>query len=175
MNKSASKADIVKHVMILDLASEFDISLFQANDTDYFCTCPSPNHKNANERTRSCLIYTNTNSFYCFGCCAGSNCLDFYILCAGVSFGEAIQALRERVPDDLVQEHEVEQNNFSILLDISTILRDVLNEHIDDELWISNLMKQVDESFFEIKQTDIDSAEKLLNKVKKTLAKRYGE
>lgn len=179
MSKVASKADIVKHVKICDIALDLQIPLEEINGNgfDFRCTCPSAEHKNGNERTKSCYINSQTNSFHCFGCNAGSNCLDFYILCREITFGEALHELRDKIDPALIScdDFEIDQNNFSTLLQISELLRITLLNHQDDLDWINKLTKQIDDVIFDYKSTDTLAAEKLLRKVKNTLLKRYGE
>ena len=49
-----------------------------------FVSCPFHN-----ERTASLKIYPNSNSFYCFGCGAGGDVIDFVRLLYGLDFRQA--------------------------------------------------------------------------------------
>src|SRR5215211_4248019 len=48
--------------------------------------CPLPNH---NERTPSFTVYTETNSWYCFGCLEGGDVVELYRLAEGYDRREA--------------------------------------------------------------------------------------
>lgn len=47
-----------------------------------------------NEKTASCVIYTDQNSFYCYSCNAGGSCIDMLALVDNCSSTEAIKKLR---------------------------------------------------------------------------------
>ena len=49
-----------------------------------FVSCPFHN-----EKTASCKIYPQSNSFYCFGCGAGGDVIDFVRLLYGLDFRQA--------------------------------------------------------------------------------------
>ena len=57
----------------------------------YLCCCPF--HA---EKTPSCAIYPESNSFYCFGCHVGGDVIKFITLTENVSYVEAIQILAQR-------------------------------------------------------------------------------
>lgn len=46
-----------------------------------------------NEKTPSCYFYTETNTFYCFGCHEKGDIITFYMHLYGVSFTEAVKML----------------------------------------------------------------------------------
>ncbi len=48
-----------------------------------------------NDKTPSCAIYHDTNSYYCFGCNSGGSVIDLFIDRDGVSVKEAINCLIE--------------------------------------------------------------------------------
>ncbi len=45
------------------------------------------------EKTASFFIYTNNNSFHCFGCSANGSSIDFYMKLNNVQFFDAVKAL----------------------------------------------------------------------------------
>ena len=49
-----------------------------------FVSCPFHS-----ERTASCKVYPKSNSFYCFGCGAGGDVIDFVRLLYGLDFRQA--------------------------------------------------------------------------------------
>lgn len=171
-----TKDDITSGVRITDLLDEFGIDSEEVSSGNFNrrCRCPSSNHKSGGERTGSLYIDTIKNNFYCFGCGAGSNSIDFYMVCTGITFGEAVSKLRTRVePSSSSREYTVETNNFYTLLQISHLFRETMLAHKDDLKWINNLMKYSDDFIMDISPQDDQRASALLNKIQKTIEDRY--
>ena len=59
--------------------------------SNYKCLCPFHS-----EKTPSCTIYTNTQSFYCFGCGAGGDAISFAKKINSIDYGEAVKMLAAR-------------------------------------------------------------------------------
>ncbi|MBR1530065.1 MAG: DNA primase [Oscillospiraceae bacterium] len=57
----------------------------------YVCCCPFHS-----EKTPSCTIYPENNSFYCFGCHAGGDVIKFTMLTDNVNYIEAVKILAQR-------------------------------------------------------------------------------
>lgn len=179
MKKYVSKEDIVTSINILQFAEEFGIELEEvcSGNFNYRCKCPSPEHKGGGERTGSCYIDSKRNNFWCFGCNIGSNCIDFYMLCAELTFKEAIDDLKKRVEPGTVKRkyYTVETNNFYTLLQISKLFRETMSAHTDDLKWVNELMKYSDKFIFKISSKDDDGAKALYKSIKKEIDNRYGE
>lgn len=66
---------------------------------DHVCNCPFHS-----EKTPSCHIYTETQSFYCFGCGAGGDVITFIRLIERLEYMESVRFLAQRaglaMPDD---------------------------------------------------------------------------
>ena len=66
---------------------------------DYVCSCPFHS-----ERTPSCHIFTDTQSFYCFGCGAAGDVINFVRLIEHFDYMESVRFLAQRsgmtVPED---------------------------------------------------------------------------
>lgn len=71
---------------------------------NYVCACPFHS-----EKTPSCTVFTDTQSFYCFGCGVGGDVITFVMGIENLDFSEAVRLLAERsglqVPE---QNHESE-------------------------------------------------------------------
>ena len=176
MRSFASKEDILICVKILDIAEEFGIIVEEASSGNFThrCSCPSPNHKNGAERTPSLFIDAANNNFYCFGCSASSNSIDFYMACSGDSFVDAISALRERVEPGCADSRVVlEGNNFNTLLKISFLFRETMLNHKEDLKWINDLMKYSDRFILSIHHTNEDGAKRLLSNIQEQIRRRY--
>lgn len=96
------------------LSEDFLYQLKQANPIDsvmssyvnlirrgrnYVCLCPFHS-----EKSPSCTVYPETDSFYCFGCGAGGDTVNFIRLIENLEYMEAVKLLAERsgimVPED---------------------------------------------------------------------------
>ena len=58
---------------------------------NYVCSCPFHS-----EKTPSCTIFTDTQSFYCFGCGAGGDVISFTMMIENLDFSEAVKLLAQR-------------------------------------------------------------------------------
>lgn len=67
---------------------------------NYVCLCPFHS-----EKTPSCTVYPDTNSFFCFGCGAGGDAITFIRKIENLEYIEAVKLLAERcgmsLPDDV--------------------------------------------------------------------------
>lgn len=72
---------------IIDIAADYGVDL-QISGNIYKACCPFHG-----EKTASCFFYPDTNSFYCFGCSAGGDVIEFVKLSKGISYAEAIKVL----------------------------------------------------------------------------------
>ena len=76
--------------------------------------CQCPFHS---EKTPSCVVYTQNNSFYCFGCHAGGDVITFIMKIEGLQYMDAVRMLAERagmsVPE---QEHDNGEANMRMRL-----------------------------------------------------------
>jgi len=58
---------------------------------NYVCSCPFHS-----EKTPSCTVFTDTQSFYCFGCGAGGDVITFTMKVENLDFSEAVKLLAQR-------------------------------------------------------------------------------
>lgn len=65
---------------------------------NYICSCPFHS-----EKTPSCTIFTDTQSFYCFGCGAGGDVITFTMKIENLDFSEAVKLLAQRAGLELPQ------------------------------------------------------------------------
>ena len=79
------KAEILQLLPITTMLQRFGLKMQHG-----FINCPF--HA---DDTASCRIYTRTNTFYCFGCGAGGNVIDFAIGWYHLDFKAAMEQLNE--------------------------------------------------------------------------------
>lgn len=176
--KNLSIKEIAKQTSIIRIAEDFGITLTSASSGsfDFKCKCPSSQHKNGNERTDSCYLDSKNNSFYCFGCSAGTSSINFYMLCADVEFSVALSELQKKYkytagsgPSEFVAD------NFSILFDLSNMFRETILKHPKDLKWIDSLMKAVDVQLHDLKNDDLKHAKRIYKVANLEIKKRYSK
>tara|TARA_Y100001938_G_scaffold148104_1_gene230900 strand:+ start:269 stop:802 length:534 start_codon:yes stop_codon:yes gene_type:complete len=175
--KRFTKQDILSSVSILELAKHFSIPLEQvcSGNFTHKCRCPSPEHKSGSERTGSLYIDGENNNFYCFGCGASNNVIDFYILKTGCDFSTALSEMSEFVDPNKVsgKPSVVKKNNFASLLSISNMFRKVQLENPHDLEWIESVMIKTDYYIAEIDRYDVKKTKALETKVRRVLNRRF--
>ena len=175
--KTFSKKEILSAINILDIALDRGISVEEVSSGNFThrCKCPGVNHKGGSERTGSLYIDSVRNNFYCFGCSASNNAIDFYMLCADLDFGTAIKELSQDIDPSKVTKVREEhvQNNFSSILAISNLFRAYQKAHPEDILWIESVMKKADIYLSRISRSDVAAADSLHRNIKRVLKRRY--
>ena len=94
-NQKTSKIDInyiEQNTDLVVLALEYGLDLIEQATGDYSCVCPF--HDDTEPSMR---IYTETDSYHCFGCNAGSSVFDFVMQYDNISFKEALYKLAARL------------------------------------------------------------------------------
>ena len=76
----------------------------QRRGRNFVCSCPFHS-----EKTPSCYLYPETQSFYCFGCGAGGDVITFVMKIENLEYIEAVKFLAERsgiaMPEDSLDNH----------------------------------------------------------------------
>lgn len=93
---------------------------------DNVCLCPFHS-----EKTPSCHIYSDTQSFYCFGCGAGGDVINFIRLIEHLDYTESIKFLAQRanlpMPEDSMDKTaEAKQRLLEINRQAARFYRDIL-------------------------------------------------
>lgn len=175
--KSSIKDAIIRQVRIVDIADEFNLPLeeISSHNFDKRCKCPSRNHKNGSEKTPSLYIDSTNNNYYCYGCASSFNSIDFYMICADLTFSEAILILKERVKDysQYGGSSDAPQDNFPIILETSHLFRETMQQHPRDLKWINSLMQKTDQYLEGIKKEEVEKTKSLLISLKRKIKERY--
>jgi DNA primase len=167
-----SKEQLLKLIRILDLCDKYSISVENSLSGNFThrCKCPFSTHKSGNERTKSLFIDSVNNNFYCFGCGASNNPIDFYMLMNCVDFSKAMLDLSSMIDPSIapdVKEFEVKTSNMPILMEVASAFRTLYKKlGSNEEVWIENLSKAVDKRIDELDPYDVVGAQKILNKIK---------
>lgn len=93
---------------------------------DSVCLCPFHS-----EKTASCHVYTDTQSFYCFGCGAGGDVITFIRLIENLDYIESVKFLAQRAGIPMPEEArdqtaELKQRLLEINREAARFYRDVL-------------------------------------------------
>lgn len=72
---------------------------------NYVCSCPFHS-----EKTPSCTVFTDTQSFYCFGCGAGGDVITFTMKIENLDFTEAVKLLAQRSGLEIPQNNSQDSN-----------------------------------------------------------------
>jgi len=106
----------------LNLFKIFDFFNFNINQFSRKMTCPFPDHSNGQERSASFIYYSNTNSFYCFGCKISGGPVKFIVNYKQLTEKAAVQFLLSLDNQEVCVIAEKPQDNYK-LLDFSKKLR----------------------------------------------------
>lgn len=102
---------------------------------DSVCLCPFHS-----EKTPSCHIYGDTQSFYCFGCGAGGSVIQFIMLIEHLDFQESVRFLAQRagipMPEDSYDRTaDIKQRLLEINREAARFYRDILISDKGSEGW----------------------------------------
>lgn len=102
---------------------------------DSVCLCPFHS-----EKTPSCHIYSDTQSFYCFGCGAGGSVIQFIMLMEHLDFPESVRFLAQRagiaMPEDSYNSaSDTKQRLLEINREAARFYRDILISDKGAEGW----------------------------------------
>jgi DNA primase len=92
------------------------------------CLCPFHS-----EKTASCYVYSDTQSFFCFGCGAGGDMITFIRLIENLDYIEAVRFLADKaglaVPENGITNHEADKKKLILEMnrEAARFYRDVLN------------------------------------------------
>jgi len=177
--RTLNKEEILNSIKIVEIATRKGVAYEQVNSGNFThrCKCPGKDHKSGLERTGSLYIDNDNNNFYCFGCGASNNVIDFYILCVDTDFLTAIRDLSEMIdPKDVTSVPRAKrQTNFSKILEISGLFRVAQKAHPSDLEWIERLMKKTDAYILSIDRYDIHKASNIFKGVRRALNRRYSK
>lgn len=83
-------------------------AVLKRSGRNYACLCPFHS-----EKSPSCVVYTESQSFYCFGCGAGGDVITFTMKIENLSYIEAVKFLADRA--GMQMPDEAKNNDFSRL------------------------------------------------------------
>jgi hypothetical protein len=85
--------EVLSKIDLISLAEEYGLDLEPQTNGDYIAFCPFHDDK----ETKSLRFYTNTGTFHCFGCHAGSSAFEFVMKIEGIEFKDALFKLAGRI------------------------------------------------------------------------------
>lgn len=126
--------------------------------------CPFKSHKGGMEKTASFVYYSNTNSYWCFGCKQGSSVIDFVMNYENCSSDHAIEKILnyKNLKFNLISnENKTIENR--IVFDLKLKFSELLHDNPDKDI-----MKTYD-SLIDKYDLDNDSMIYILNKLIKKM------
>lgn len=183
---------IVVKMRLVDLIKEYKLNpVTHDSGVTYKLRCPF--HKGGRERTPSFVLYSQSNTFYCFGCGKSGTVIDFVSIMDGVPVSIAMEKLAKKIGiidkdgqwDELLLDSLGTFDTFDpqktidpFLFKISFALRDYIQQFIDTEdfekelRWAERVGAKVDEFVSQMNHEDWEDAEELYSKVKLSLNRR---
>jgi hypothetical protein len=120
-------------VSILRIINHYGI---RTEDASRVITCPLKSHNGGRERTPSFKFWIDTNTFYCFGCKAGSKPVDFVALMDGINRSKAafkiIDIFNNEI-GDIILDKEDYSKKMEIMMDFSNTIRNFRQNYFTDE------------------------------------------
>ncbi len=106
-----------------DITSAFGMYVnIKKRGRTYVCACPFHS-----EKTPSCTIFPDTQSFYCFGCGAGGDVITFTMRMENLPYREAVRLLAQRSGMELPTENPEEEKRARARVRILEINREAAN------------------------------------------------
>lgn len=97
--------DAIKdRVTLVDMLDELGIRKKRSGGNRYVVICPFHD-----EKTPSCMIYTDEDKFHCFSCQADGDVIDFYQQYLDIEFDEALSRLTDRLEIQIMDAEQVEK------------------------------------------------------------------
>lgn len=106
-----------------DIVSAFGMYVtLKKRGRTHVCNCPFHS-----EKTPSCTVYPDTQSFYCYGCGAGGDVISFTMKMENLGYVEAVRLLAQRCGMELPSQNPEEARNARIRVRILEINRESAN------------------------------------------------
>ncbi len=106
-----------------DIVSAFGMYVtLKKRGRTHVCNCPFHS-----EKTPSCTVYPDTQSFYCYGCGAGGDVITFTMKMENLSYVEAVRLLAQRCGMELPSQNPEEARNARMRVRILEINRESAN------------------------------------------------
>lgn len=113
--------------------------------------CPFPSHKGGKETTPSLWYYPESDTFWCFGCKAGTHAVDFVVSFEGIGRLQAARKIINLISKGL-PERESEEINFIIdyserlrlIMDLSNSIREAFRANILDFDYVEDIAQTFD-------------------------------
>ncbi len=151
---------IEENIKITDLLDSYKLDYKKDNDDRLTMICPFHS-----EDTPSLKIYTNTNTFFCFGCGAGTGIINFIQSYENISLLEVLERYKKngdaaKIQDTILKTHKkYDKSNFieyyfSIKYDLGIILKKYLIKNKEKEDFVDSCFKDMDIFFEDITNLD---------------------
>ncbi len=134
--------------------------------------CPFITHSSGKESTPSFTIYSETNTFFCYGCSTGSKGVDFVSLMDNISRPKAAAKIINLYGSGVMVDIEQDQNAYSermrLYMEFSNYVYDFMQSHLRSEhaiMFIEEITSMFDDMNIKYKLGN-DALESLVFKLK---------
>lgn len=135
------RENLIEQANTVPLTAIFEFYGIKVNAYSNTIVCPFKSHKGGRENTGSFKYYTDTNSFYCYGCKTGgpwAHACEFVAFMDGIDKVKAAKKIIKNFSDKLntisnVYTQEITTEQLEIMLDFSTTVREFMQTHSDEK------------------------------------------
>lgn len=142
--------DLVRKANTVPLVRVFKYYGLNISDTNHTIICPFKSHQGGRERSGSFKYYSETNSFFCYGCKVGgqnAHSCEFMAAMDETNSAKAAFKILKLFSGDVSEDGEafIEEESFSerleIIMEFSNFVRDFIQANLDDPAAISWIEK----------------------------------
>jgi hypothetical protein len=141
--------------------------------------CPFPKHKNGRENTPSFQYWPDTNTFFCFGCRAGSKTTDFVVNKEGITAVKAATKIlelygAEASSDDVGLNQTINYSErLEILMEFSNFIREALQNNLQNPkefTYIENMIAFSFDKMNELHSVDNEALRRFMIELKSRIS-----
>jgi len=141
----ATNKTIIRQANGLSMINLFKYYGLNVNEHTRKIVCPFKGHSGGRENTPSFNFYPDTNSFWCFGCKAGTRPCDFVSQMEGIERLEAaikiIDIFKNDCDDYVNVEDDLYADKIAIMINFSNFVREKIQLHNTDLEYVTKIEK----------------------------------
>jgi hypothetical protein len=134
--------DIIRRANLISIIDIFKHYGLRIDENNRKHTCPFKSHKGGRETTASFQYYSDTNTFFCFGCKAGGGCSAFVAAMESINQVKAANKILSLFESDAYNDFDCDfkaqdfSEQLEIMLDFSNSIREFRENHYNDNAFV---------------------------------------